>query len=160
VLRDKRANRYLNLDTAEYYPDLFMAGNASTASVAGQFSQVGVFNDGALGTSLLLYDFALSAPANTKIYVTPVKGPLANAGPTPIALNPLQAQREGQVQIQTTATGPSPGYTIFVSSQGSYQWPHEWPIAEIPVGWTLAFTCGGVATIITGSFIWMIEPAA
>jgi len=158
VLRDKRASRYLELDPQEYYSDRWMAGFAAVASGGTAACTIDLFNDGKLGSPLLLYDFTISVPAAVGILVAPFKGHTTGALVAGIPLNPLQTQREGATSAQGGLVGLTFGYKIFVGTNLIYQWNHEWPIAEIAAGYSLRFSTDAITGNFSMSFLWLIEP--
>ncbi len=160
MLRDKRANRYLELDPPEYYPDRFMTGNASFAAVAGQFSQIDLYNDGSLGTPILLYGLTVQSAVNSIIYAFPAFGHGAVQVLSPISLNPLNPLREGKIYRDSAVSTGQTGFAMPVGGNGIYQWPYSWPITEIITGWSLRFLSNIAATTLTIGLIWMIEPTS
>lgn len=158
MLRDKRANSYLDLDPEEYYNDRMMANGAAIPSVVGQFSAVDLFNDGNLGLQIQLSSFALTGPANSIFSIYPVSGHLSTKSTGSVAMNPLQQQREGAVFYGSLISFPTAAFFAFVSSNGIYQWPYAYPLVTIPAGYSVRITMQTAATSFNYSFLWMIEP--
>jgi hypothetical protein len=148
-----------NINKLAYNNDWFV-GLTSTNTLT-----VLLFNDNNVGKNLIVWALDIvhyadnwpkenGIPANGGMLVG--VGTATFVSPT-LMINPLAAVVSGQVYADTSVFG-SPPLTdesrTFGLSAGGYSWPHEWPCAVIPPGWSFGVELHGSESQMAVGFVW------
>lgn len=158
MLRDARANRYLQLDPPEYYSDRIMVGDALQGAVAGANSAVDLYNDTSQGLDIYPYSFILAGAAGGGVSICSVKGHASGSGSNFGPLNPFLQQRAGQIWSQTNVPIPAVNWHVLLDTSGLYEWPYSWPLTSIPAGYSLRFQTDAVNVSLRLSIVWLVSP--
>lgn len=136
-----------------------MSAAAQQGPAAGQFAQIGLFNNSSFGS--LLYVIGLSVwvePAASNCFVFQVNQfPPTFTATAGFPVNPLIAALDGQLIVTGTAGG-LPGNIVWRLGGGEVpeSWPYDRPLAILPPGWALYASPDKVNSNISASFQWLV----
>ena len=148
-----------NVNKLAYNNDWFV-GLTSTNTLT-----VLLHNDGTQGRNLIVWALDIvHLPSNWPVEqgIAATGGMLNGVGAAnfvspSLMMNPLSPLVSGQV-YDLTEPFPSLGLTdhsrTFGLSAGGYSWPHEWPCAVIPAGYSFGVELHGIQPQMAVGFVW------
>lgn len=154
---------------ARHLPDWNLAGMMSggiqySPIVLGDSHAFGVYNNSTRGYWLVLWDLAVTfqpSGALNNIQLIDVGHLSGHANQTLTAGAPLVATagpKSGQTWTQANFQDTTDDFLYLPMQDGKYQWPHDWPLAAVPSGWSIVVITDGNAagSGAVVNFVWEI----
>lgn len=147
----------LSLGLAEYFANQVATGAAQVTGGVGQFANVGLFNDSAMGHLMYVVGCTVwnSDPNGAVILRRHQAGLGTGTLVEPAQLNPFMAKTGGLVFINSDGlTGAGRGVWSFAGGGFPTDWPYDSPIAILPAGWQLYTDPPSANSTIAAAFRW------
>ena len=150
-------------------PDWHFANMASggiqfSPIVLGDSHAFGVFNDSAQGRWLVLWDIAVTFfPAGgigaiNLIDLGHLSGHDGQALTPGSALGGTIPSPGGQTWHEANFQDHTDDFFYLAMQNGQYHWPHDWPLAAVPSGWSIVAILDGnpASAGVVVNFVWEI----
>ncbi|HKD78802.1 MAG TPA: hypothetical protein VKH81_03865 [Candidatus Angelobacter sp.] len=149
----------LSLGLAEYYANEVVSSAASVTASAGNFANIGLFNQSATGQTIYVVGCTIWCSASSGAVILQRRHAGIGGGSLiePSNLSPMFGQRDGQMFINPNGvTGM--GSPVWSFSGGGYptDWPYDSPITILPSGWQVYTDPPADGCTIAAAFRWLV----
>src|SRR5271163_113123 len=142
------------LDYTKIDPRRSAWGGGLSAASASNFSYVALNNTSQIGRYLVVRDFAISLVTAMDVHLSIAQQTFPGTVQVSFPLVPIDRQPAGAIVASNQAATIASGYNYQMAANLNVFWPHDFPFALLPAGWSIIAIGNTVNQSIFTNYWW------